>query len=275
MRRIEKALTLDSDGVIFDLEDAVSPDRKPAAREAVASFLRQCGRSGKKELLVRINQVSTELGIQDLMAVVPSMPDTLVIPKACPREIIAADVIISALEASCGMAPNSVGIIPLIETAVGLETLNEIIRSAGRITGVQLGAEDLTKDLGIARTRTGEEIAYARNRLAMAARAACIDAVDTPFADYRDEEGLIADIGYCRSIGMTAKTAIHPGQIRHINGAFTPTAAEVAEAEAIVEAYAEAVARGLGACSLNGRMIDVPIAERARKILDKAARINA
>ena len=274
-RKIEKALTLDADGVIFDLEDAVSPDQKPAARATVAAFLQECERSGKKELLVRVNQVSTELGILDLMAVVPSMPDTLVIPKACPRDIIAADVVISGIEASLGMAPNSVGVIPLIETAEGVEALTDVIRSAPRITGVQLGAEDLTKELGIVRTRAGAEIAYVRNRLAMAARAAGIDAIDTPFADYRDEEGLIADIAYCGSIGMTAKTAIHPGQIRHINAAFTPTDAEVAEARAIVEAYGDAVARGLGACSFNGKMIDVPIAERAQKILDKAARINS
>lgn len=273
-RKIEKALTLESDGVIFDLEDAVSPDLKPAAREMVATILRECERHEKKELLVRINQVSTQLGIQDLMAVVPSMPDSLIIPKACPRDIIAADVVISGIEASLGMAPNSVGVIPLIETAVGVETLGEVIRSTARITGVQLGAEDLTKEFGITRTRAGMEIAYARNRLAMAARAAGIDAIDTPFADYKDEDGLIADIVYCRSIGMTAKTAIHPGQIRHINAAFTPTDAEVAEAKAIVDAYRDAVAKGLGACSFNGKMIDVPIAERAQKILDKAARIN-
>ena len=273
--KVEKALTLESDGVIFDLEDAVSPDRKPAARSTVAAVLRECGRDGRKELLVRINQVSMELGILDLMAVVPSKPDTLVIPKACPRDIIAADIIITGIEASLGMAPNTVGVIPLIETAVGVETLNEIIRSAARITGVQLGAEDLTKELDIERTKDGAEIAHVRNRLAMAARAAGIDAIDTPFADYKDEEGLLADIAYCKSIGMTGKTAIHPGQVRHINAAFTPTDEAVAEARALVAAYDDALAKGLGACSFKGKMIDVPIAERAQKILDKAARINA
>jgi len=273
-RKIEKALTLESDGVIFDLEDAVSPGRKPAARAAVAAFLGECGRNGKKELLVRVNQVSSEPGIQDLMAVIPSGRDTVIVPKACPRDIITADVIISALEAACGMALNSVGIIPLIETAEGVETLTEVIRSAGRITGVQLGAEDLTKELGVTRTRAGAEILYVRNRLAMAARAANIDAVDTPFADYKDEEGLLADIAYCKSIGMTAKAAIHPGQIGHINVAFTPTDEEVAQAKAIVEIYRDAVAKGSGACSFNGKMIDVPVAERARKILEKAARVK-
>lgn len=274
-RKIGKALDQESDGVIFDLEDAVSPDLKLAARATVATFLRECGRDKKKELLVRINQVSTELGIQDLLAVTPFMPDTLIIPKACPRDIVTADVIISGIEASLGMAPNSVGVIPLVETAEGVETLSEVIRSAVRITGLQLGAEDLTRELGVVRTKAGAEIAYARNRLVMAARAAGIDAIDTPFADYKDEEGLVADIAYCRSIGMTAKTAVHPGQIRHINAAFTPADAEVAEAKAVVEAYRDAVSRGLGACSLNGRMIDVPIAERAQKILDKAARIRS
>lgn len=274
-RKMEKALTSESDGVIFDLEDAVSPDLKPAARATVAAVLHECGRNGKKEKLVRINQVATELGIQDIMAVAPFRPDTLIIPKACLRDIIAADVILSAIETSHGIAPNSVGVIPLIETAEGMESLREITRSAARITGVQLGAEDLTKELGIVRTRAGEEIAYARNRLIMAARAVGIDAIDTPFVDYKDEEGLIADIAYCKSIGMTAKTAIHPGQIRHINTAFTPTEEEIAEAKNIVDVYRDAVAKGLGACSYNGRMIDVPVAERAKKILDKVARIHS
>lgn len=274
-RKIEKTLTLESDGVIFDFEDAVSPDQKPAARATVAQFLRGHERSGRKELLVRVNQITTDLGIQDLLAVVPSRPDTLIIPKACPRDIITADVIISGLEASLCLEPNSVGMIPLIETAEGLELVAEIIKAAPRITGVQLGAEDLTKELGITRTKAGAEIAYARNRLTIAGRAWGIDVIDTPFADYKDEPGLIADIAYCKSIGMTAKTAIHPGQIAHINAAFTPTEAEVAEAQAIVEAYAEAVAKGVGACSFNGKMIDVPIAERAQKILDKAARIRS
>ena len=269
--KMEKALALQSDGVIFDLEDAVSPDQKASAREAVSAVLRDCKRNERKELLVRVNQIATSLGVQDLLAIVPAMPDTLIIPKACPRDIIAADVIIAGIEASLGLAPNTVGIIPLIETAEGVETLSEVLRATNRITGVQLGAEDLTKELGVIRTKAGAEIAYVRNRLALAARAAGVDAIDTPFADYSDEENLVADINYCRSIGMTAKTAIHPAQIRHINAAFTPTEEEVAEAKAIVDAYKDAVARGLGACTLNGKMIDVPIAERAQKVLLKAS----
>ena len=270
-RKMEKALTLDCDGVIFDLEDAVSPNQKEAARDTVATVLRECGRSERKELLVRVNQVATSLGVQDLLAIVPSMPDTLIIPKACPRDITTADVIISGIEASLGLAQHSVGIIPLIETAEGVETLSEILRTTKRITGVQLGAEDLTKELGVTRTKAGAEIAYVRNRLALAARATGVDGIDTPFADYSDEENLIADINYCKSIGLTAKTAIHPAQIRHINAAFTPTEAEVAEAKAIVDVYRDAVAKGLGACTFNGKMIDVPIAERAERVLHKAS----
>ena len=273
-RKMEKALTLDCDGVIFDLEDAVSPNQKEAARDTVAALLRECGRSERKELLVRVNQVATSLGVQDILAIVPSMPDTLIIPKACPRDITTADVIISGIEASLGMAPNSVGIIPLIETAEGVETLSEILRTTKRITGVQLGAEDLTKELGVTRTKAGAEIAYVRNRLALAARAAGVDGIDTPFADYSDEENLVADINYCKSIGLTAKTAIHPAQIRHINAAFTPTEAEVAEAKAIVDVYRDAVAKGLGACTFNGKMIDVPIAERAERVLHKASALS-
>jgi citrate lyase subunit beta/citryl-CoA lyase len=274
-RKITKAMSLESDGVIFDLEDAVSPDQKSAARATVVQFLGECERRANKELLVRVNQVATNLGVQDLLAVVPAKPDTLIIPKACVRDIIAADVIISGIEASTGMVPGSVGMIPLVETVEGLETVTEIIRAARRITGVQLGAEDFTKELGITRTKGGAEIVYARNRMTIACRSFGIDAIDTPFTDYKDEAGLVDDIAYCKSIGMTAKTAIHPAQIQCINAAFTPAENEVIEARAIVAAYEDAVARGLGACSFNGKMIDVPVAERARNLLDKYASIQS
>lgn len=273
-RKSAKALGLACDGVIFDLEDSVSPDQKAPARAAVAQLL-SGPRLEKKEYLVRVNQISTRQGIDDLLAVAPCRPDTLVIPKACPRDIVAADVVISGLEAACGLPAGSIGIIPLIETPEGLENLPDILKAASRITGLQLGAEDLTKELGIKRTREGGEIVYARNRMVIAARAFGVDAVDTPFADYTDGQGLLADIAYAKSVGMTAKTVIHPAQIEAVNAAFTPTEDEVAEAKAIVTAYEEAVAKGLGACSLNGRMIDVPVAERAAKIVSKAERINA
>ncbi|GHV50562.1 citrate lyase [Deltaproteobacteria bacterium] len=271
--KCQKALATAGDGVIFDLEDAVSPDKKNSARETVAQILREAER-GKKELVVRVNQISTRLGIDDLLAIIPCRPDTLIIPKACPRDITTADVVASGLEEACGIPPGSIGFIPLLETAVGLESLREILGTAERICGLQLGAEDLTKELGIVRTREGNEIAYARSRMIMAARAFAIDAIDTPFADYHDTEGLLADLSYIKSVGMTAKTAIHPAQLDFINAAFTPTKEEVEQAKAIVAAYKESVAKGLGACSLNGKMIDVPIAERAMKVVRKAELIN-
>lgn len=272
--KCEKALASEADSVILDLEDAVSPAMKPEARDIVCGLVQKHGAASRKELLVRINQVSTLTGVEDLLAVARCPADAVIIPKACVNDIITADSLLTSAEKSLGLPACHIRLIGLIETALGLEQLAEMIRATCRLDGLQLGAEDLTKELEITRTGEGAEIAWARNRLAVAAKAFHVDAIDTPYANFRDMEGLKADIATCRQSGMQAKTAIHPCQIDAINAAFTPTEAELSEARRIIGAYEEAVTRNLGACSLDGKMIDAPIAERARRLVEKMSLLH-
>lgn len=264
LKKCEKALTLNSDSVIFDLEDAVAPDKKELARQNVCGVLIASRETGK-ELVVRINQASSIIGMEDLRAVLPCKPDTIIIPKASEREIIIADTFIDALRED-----TRVGLILLVETIHGVVNLKEMLKISDKITGVQFGAEDLTKELSIKRTSEGKELAYARSVLTFTARAFGVDAIDTPYVDYKDVEGFEKDLAYIRSIGMTAKTAIHPSQIENINQVFSYSESEISEAREIVEAFEKATREGLGAVSLNGKMIDMPVAQRAVDILAKA-----
>lgn len=274
LHKCEKALASESDSVIFDLEDAVSPSMKQEARGIVCELLQKHGTVSKKELVVRVNQVSTLTGIDDILAIARCPVDVILVPKACTNDVIVADSMISSIEQSLGLPAGKIRMIGLIETALGLLQLPELLRATCRLDGLQMGAEDLTKELEITRTSAGAEIHYARHSMVVAARAFGVDAIDTPYADFRDMEGLKADIAVCRQIGMQAKTAIHPGQIAAINEAFTPSDAEIAQARQIVDAYADALAKNLGSISLDGKMIDAPIAERARKIVEKASLVS-
>lgn len=259
-----KALMFNSDSVIFDLEDAVAPNQKEFARQTVCELLKAPRETGK-ELVVRVNQVSDSVGMEDLKAILPCKPDTVILPKASAREVTIADTFVTIFRED-----REIGLIPLIETMHGLVTLREILNSSDKITGVQFGAEDLTKEMGIRRTAQGKELSYARSELTFIARSFGVDAIDTPYVDYRDVEGFEQDLAYIRSIGMTAKTAIHPSQIEKINQAFTFSERDIAEAKEIVEAFEKAVQQGLGVISINGKMVDAPVAKRAADVLASA-----
>lgn len=274
LKMIGKASGVTSDAVIFDLEDAVSIGEKDAARGNVVSALPTLIGSGK-EIIVRVNAMDTLWGYQDLLAVIPKRPDAVILPKADERGIITADAVISAIEQAQGMEIGTVKVIPLFETAYAIANAYQVLGAAARIDGVQLGAEDLTKEQEIVRTSAGSEILYARQQLAMAARARKIDIIDTPFTGVRDLEGLHADAALAKSIGFTGKTCIHPSHIETINSVFSPGEQEVETARGIVEALAEAVAAGKGACMYQGKMVDAPVAERAHRILAKAELIAA
>lgn len=274
LKMIGKASGVTSDAAIFDLEDAVSIGEKDAARGNVVSALPTLIGSGK-EIIVRVNAMDTLWGYQDLLAVIPKRPDAVILPKADERGIITADAVISAIEQAQGMEIGTVKVIPLFETAYAIANAYQVLGAAARIDGVQLGAEDLTKEQEIVRTIAGSEILYARQQLAMAARARKIDIIDTPFTGVRDLEGLHADAALAKSIGFTGKTCIHPSHIETINSVFSPGEQEVETARGIVEALAEAVAAGKGACMYQGKMVDAPVAERAHRILAKAELIAA
>lgn len=273
-KMLDKAVVVPADGVILDLEDSVSISEKIAARARVLAYIPKIRQAGNKEILVRVNGMDTLWGIEDLLTVLPSCPDTVVIPKANERALVIADGIMSAVETQQNLQPNSIGMVALFESAYSIANPLPILTVAARITGVQLGGEDLTKEQGIQRTLQGEEIRYARQQVAMAGRACGLDILDTPYTGIHDLEGLRQDTETAKQIGFTGKTCIHPSHLATINKIFSPSEEDVAFAKALLEVYDAAVADGRGACMYQNKMIDAPVADRARKLLQKAEQIE-
>ena len=261
---------LGADAVIFDLEDAVAPAEKDAARNLVRNTLRYMDFSGC-ERIVRINCVDTEYWQEDLEAVVPWKPELILLPKAgCAGDVRKADAYMTALEEKLGMEKNSVGLMPLIETAMGVENAFSIAACTKRVKALFLGAEDLTADLQCRRTKEGQEILYARTRLVVAARAAGVDVYDTPFTDVNDDEGIWTDAELARGLGFTGKASISPRHVEVINQVFSPSRKEIDYAYEVMEAITQAKKLGKGAVSLHGKMIDAPIVARAERTIAMA-----
>lgn len=260
---------LGSDAVIFDLEDAVSPAEKDAARILVRNTMRYMELSCEK--IVRINSVDTAFWKADLDMIMPMRPQLILLPKVnSPKDIEEVDGYMTEVEQRLGYERNTVGLMPLIETAMGVENSYSIATSSSRVQALFLGAEDLTADLQCKRTKEGREIEYARTRLVVAARAAGIDVYDTPFTDVNDDEGIFTDASLAKSLGFTGKASISPRHVEVINSVFSPTMAEIDYAYDVIEAIETAKKQGKGAISLNGKMIDAPIVARAERTIAMA-----
>lgn len=265
---------LGADCIILDLEDAVSPDEKDSARLLVRSAMKNMGFRGV-EITVRINSIDTEYWRDDLDAIIPLKPDFIMPPKSgCAEDIKKIDAYITGIEEKCGMDKGGVKLIPLIETALGVENAFNIATASKRVAALFLGGEDLTADLRCKRTKSGNEINYARTRLVCAARAAGIDVYDTPFTDVNDDEGIIADAEYAKSLGFSGKAAIAPRHVRAINEVFSPSLKDIRYAQDVFEAIRLGKEQGKGAVSLRGKMIDKPIVERARQTLEAAKHLG-
>lgn len=265
---------LGADNIIFDLEDAVSPDEKDAARELLKNALGALN-FGKCAMIIRINGLDTPYWKEDLAAVLPMHPDMIMLPKTgSGDDIRTLSAEMSRIEAANGMPEGGVKIIALVETAIGVENAYAVCTASERMTGIFLGAEDLSADLRCSRTKSGEEIFYARSRIVNAARAAGIDAFDTPYTDLEDLAGLEADALFAKGMGFTGKASISPGHIAVINKVFSPSEKEIAYARDVFAAIAEAKRQGKGAVSLRGKMIDAPIVLRARTVLEMASEIE-
>lgn len=261
--------TLGADSIIFDLEDAVSPAEKDSARILVRNAMKYLN-YGNCEIIIRINSIDTNFWKADLDEIIPLRPHMIMPPKVCShKDIEVVEDYIKKVEKQHGI-DTPVSIIALIETALGVENAYEIAASSERVKAIFLGAEDLTADLRCKRTKKGDEIFYSRERLVIAARAAGIDAYDTPFTDVEDEEGLKKDAEFAKSLGFTGKAAISPRHVMAINGVFSPTVEEIEYAKEVMDIIRIAKEQGKGAISLRGKMIDAPIVERARQTLEAA-----
>ncbi len=270
---LQDAAILGADSIILDLEDAVSLTEKDSARILVRDAIKTIDYS-QVEVVVRVNPLDTEFGSQDVDVIARVKPDTLLIPKADEEEIKLVDNMLNKIEEEEGYFAGSIKIIALIETAIGLETVYDVIKASKRVVGGLLGGEDLTSDLGVKRTKEGEEIFYARNKVATACRALKVDSIDTPFTDTNDYEGLAKDTAKAKNLGLTGKSSINPRQIEIIHSVFAPTAAELKHALRVLDAMKEAEKEGKGVYSLDGKMIDAPVIKRATLTVEQGVKLG-
>lgn len=261
----------DLDVALLDLEDGVPPGSKDEARRLVADVLGRASQSGAGPLrYVRIRRALSDDGAADLDAIVRSGLDGIMTPKVARADEVEwlADEL-DARERDAKMPHGRIRIIPSIETAAALVEAPHIARAADRVIGLAFGSEDFALDLGLPTRREGEaaDLLYARSAVVVAAVSAGKLAFDGIWPDIEDAAGLRTDSLRARRLGFSGKTLIHPSQVAIVNEVFSPTAAEVEEATRVVRAYEEALARGHGAVALDGRMLDAPVVERARRVL--------
>ncbi len=250
---------LGADAVIIDLEDAVSAGEKDAARILVREYLSNFDKSST-EVLVRINPTDTPYFYDDVEMLVNMEIDSIMLPKASVESVKEIDKLLSEKN-------SNLKVFALIETAMGVEDSLNILSASDRVIGVLLGAEDLTLDLGAERTKASEEIRYSRQKIVAVSKALDIQAIDTPFTDTDDMEGLKKDAEFAKAMGMTGKAAISPRHVMTINDVFSPTDKEVEHAVRVCEGAIDAKEKGLGAWSLDGKMVDAPIIKRAVNLL--------
>ncbi len=259
-----------ADGVLLDLEDSISITEKDSARKLVKYALLSLD-FGTVERVVRINGRETPFFEADLAEIVPARPDAIRLPKVDSAEdVIAADRIISRIEAEQGIEPGSVGIQAMLETARAIVNVNAIAAATPRLVGLTLGGQDLAADLGIKATKAGLELLYAKSAVVIAAKAFGLAAFDTVYTDVNDLEGLREQAAISVALGFTGKAAIHPSQIAVIHAAFAPGEKEVAKASRIMRAAHEAELRGLGVIAVDGRMVDAPVVAQAERTLELA-----
>lgn len=277
-RKLEKAGRSQADALILDLEDAVGLDRKDAARETVAAFLKNHPRQKRKtQLWVRVNPLDTPLALNDLAAVVAAEPDGIIQPKIDgPEDVRMLSHYLDALEVQSGFVPGSTKILPIAtETAAAPFGLGQFPSTdLPRLSGMTWGAEDLAVAVGASTNLDVNQdwsftYKMARSMTLLAAHASGVPAIETLYADFKDDEGLQASCRAARREGFSGRLAIHPAQVDIINTCFTPSAEEITHAVRVVEAFA--ANPGAGTIGLDGKMLDIPHKKQAETVLAQAA----
>jgi citrate lyase beta subunit len=269
-RKIEKGATLGMDSIIMDLEDGVALNNKAAARTTAAAALREID-FGRTEKLVRINPHGSPLWHDDLMETLAARPDGYVLPKVgTAHEVQTLSVLIADAEARHGWPRGGIRLLAIIETARGVANLPAIAESDTRLDALIFGAEDLAGDIGATRTPEGWEVFYARSAVIIHAKAAGLQAIDTPFVDLNDSAALTADTRRALNMGYTGKLAIHPRQVEPIQQVFTPSAEEIARAKRLIDAHTAHQSAGSGVFELDGKMVDMPMVRAAESVLARA-----
>ena len=276
-KMLDKALGLAADSLILDLEDSVTDDRKSAARDAVCEWLSSADFK-QQEKLVRINPMDSQWGREDLEAVLRHRPDGIVLPKVLDRKAVqAVDQLIINQQQIMDADFSEIKLLLIgTEMAEAVFNLREMVQHE-RVNGVTWGAEDLSVSLGARAKRDSqgnylEVFSFVRSMCLLSAVAAEVQAIDAVYVDLKDLQGLRQECKSAADMGFTAKLTIHPDQIEIVNEAFTPSAAEVEAATALVAAFAEAQEQGKMAFKFEGAMVDVPHLKRAQQILARSQR---
>lgn len=263
------------DSVMFDLEDAIAITEKDSARFLVHNMIKNLGDIYKEldiETVVRINGLATEFWKQDLEAVVSAGVEVVRIPMTeSVEDVMAVDAEIERIEKECGMEVGSTKIMVAIETALGVMNAFSIAKSpTKRLIAMALSGEDFVTSMKTTRTEEGDELYVARGMVAMAARALGLEVLDTVYADVNNDEGFLKEANLIKRMGFGGKSLIHPRQVELIHDVYTPSEKEIAKAKKIVDATAKALEQNLGVFTVDGKMVDKPIIERAQRVLELA-----
>ncbi|MBN9533386.1 MAG: CoA ester lyase [Alphaproteobacteria bacterium] len=254
-RALEKARTLPADALILDLEDAVAPDAKDIAREHVCAAVKARG-FGKREVIVRINALSTPWGAADLKAAAAAAPDAILVPK------VSAPAELAAVEQGLGSA--NIAIWAMVETPVAILNIGQVAASGGRLACFVMGTNDLIKEMRGLHTPDRMNLAAALSLSVLAARANGLAVIDGVYNDIQDMEGFAASCHQGRAFGFDGKTLIHPSQVESCNAIFAPSPADVEAARKVIAAFDLPENKGKGAIKVDGRMVELLHAEIAR-----------
>jgi len=273
-RKLAKGLASGADALILDLEDSVAPANRPAARTLTAAFIAEARKAERRPLLyVRINPLDSDDWEADIAAVMPALPDGVVMPKPNSGDDVSRlSIALGSAETEIGGTPNGTRILPIVtETPLSVLQLHSYVGASTRMIGMSWGAEDLGAVVGSlanrdARGHFTSPYRLVRDLCLVTAAAAAVEPIDTVYVNFRDTAGLEAETRDARRDGFTGKMAIHPDQVAPINAIFTPTEAEVAHARAVIAAFDGAA----GVASLNGQMLDKPHLKLAEKVLARA-----
>lgn len=269
-RMLDRAIGLRPDAFVPDMEDSVPWDEKTNARNVTAAYIPELASAGVP-VIPRVNSLDTGLLEEDLSAVVGSHVFGVSVGKMDnPEIVVEVAAILDQVEEAAGVEKGATRLVPWIESAEAIVRVYDICRSSERIVAVALGAEDFTNDMEIKRTDSDSELAYARGAIAVAARAADVLALDTPFFSFRDPVALKANTEMSRAIGFKGRFAIHPAQLDIINEVYSPSDEDISQAQREIEAFEEAASMGRGSTSLDGKVIDVPVVKRAQALLERA-----
>jgi citrate lyase subunit beta/citryl-CoA lyase len=272
-RMIDKALGLNADAIMLDIEDGVAPNEKDSARKNITESLAREKAPGSPARYVRINAIGHARMDADLEAVIRPGLEGLVCPKVdTADDVRKVDEILTEREPKMKLAKGSVKLLIAIESPKGLLNAPAIAAASSRNVGIIFGAEDYGREIGLPTVREGEarDLIYARSAIVVAAASAHVQAVDGVWVDLNDSAGLLGFAKQARQLGFSGMSCIHPSQVDAINTVFSPTADEIEYCQKVLQAFEEANARGDGSIAFGGQLIDRPIVERARRTIDMA-----